>query len=261
MRLATFLPPRAQRALAGEVRGQHVVDFGEGATVRDLLAVDAIAPAEGRSWPLAEVRLLAPVPDPVAVYGIGLNYAAHAAETGAEPPEAPIVFAKMSGSVVPPDGPVVCPPVVRRLDYEGELCLVIGAAGRIGGYAVADDVSARDLQGREPQWVRAKGADTFCPWGPWVTTADAVPDPRHLRLRTWVNGEQRQDSTTADLIFGPEELVAFIGETMSLHPGDLILTGTPSGVGMASGRFLADGDVVRIEIETLGAIEHRVVTP
>ena len=124
MRLATFLPPRAERALAGEVRGEHVVDFGEGITVRGLLAADAIAPAEGRSWPLAEVRLLAPVPDPVAVYGIGLNYAAHAAETGADPPEAPIVFAKMAGSVVAPNGPVVCPPVVTRLDYEGELCVV-----------------------------------------------------------------------------------------------------------------------------------------
>jgi 2-keto-4-pentenoate hydratase/2-oxohepta-3-ene-1,7-dioic acid hydratase in catechol pathway len=260
MRLATFLPPRAERALAGEVRGEHVVEFGAGASVRDMLAQDTLAPARGRSWPLAEVRLLAPVPDPVAVYGIGLNYAAHAAETGAEPPEAPIVFAKMSGSVAPPDGPVLCPPVVRRLDYEGELCLVIGAGGRIGGYAVADDVSARDLQGREPHWVRAKGADTFCPWGPWVTTADEVPDPQNLRIQTWVNGEQRQDSTTADLIFGPEELVTFISETMTLHAGDLILTGTPSGVGMASGSFLQAGDVIRIEIESLGAIEHLVVS-
>jgi 2-keto-4-pentenoate hydratase/2-oxohepta-3-ene-1,7-dioic acid hydratase in catechol pathway len=259
VRLATFLPPRAQRSLAGEVRGEHVVEFGAGATVRELLASDPIAPAEGRAWPLAEVRLLAPVPDPVAVYGIGLNYAAHAAETGAEPPEAPIVFAKMSGSVAPPDGPVVCPPVVRRLDYEGELCAVIGAGGRICGYAVADDVSARDLQRREPHWVRAKGADTFCPWGPWITTADEVPDPQALRLRTWVNEELRQDSSTADLIFGPDECVDFIAETQSLHPGDLVLTGTPSGVGMADGRFLSDGDVVRIEIGGLGAIEHRVV--
>jgi 2-keto-4-pentenoate hydratase/2-oxohepta-3-ene-1,7-dioic acid hydratase in catechol pathway len=258
MRLATFLPPRAERALAGEVRGEHVVDFGEGITVRGLLAADAIAPAQGRAWPLAEARLLAPVPDPVAVYGIGLNYAAHAAETGADPPEAPIVFAKMASSVVAPDGPVVCPPVVTRLDYEGELCVVMGAGGRIAGYAVADDVSARDLQAREPQWVRAKGAATFCPYGPWITTADEVPDPQNLRLRTWVNGEERQNSTTADLIFGPEELVEFIAETMDLRPGDLILTGTPSGVGMASGRFLSDGDVVRIEIEGLGVIEHRV---
>ena len=258
MRLATFVPPRAQRALAGEVRGEHVVDFGQGATVRALLGQERIEPARGRAWPLAEVRLLAPVPDPVAVYGIGMNYASHAAETGADLPEAPIVFAKMSGSVAPPDGPVVCPPVVRRLDYEGELCAVIGAGGRIGGYAVADDVSGRDLQRREPHWIRGKGADTFCPYGPWITTADAAPDPQSMRLRTWVNGEERQDSSTADLIFGPQACADFIAEACTLHPGDLILTGTPGGVGVANGRFLQDGDVVRIEIEGLGAIEHPV---
>jgi acylpyruvate hydrolase len=234
------------------------VAFGEGTTMRDLLAAERIEPARGRDWPLAEVELLAPVPDPVAIYGIGLNYAAHAAETGAEPPEVPMVFAKVAGCVAPPGGPIRCPEVVRRLDYEGELCVVMGAGGRIAGYAVADDVSARDLQGREPHWVRAKGADTFCPFGPWVTTADEVPDPEALRLQTWVNGELRQDSSTADLIFGPRALADFIGEACTLHPGDLILTGTPSGVGMASGRFLASGDVVRIEIEALGAIEHRV---
>jgi 2-keto-4-pentenoate hydratase/2-oxohepta-3-ene-1,7-dioic acid hydratase in catechol pathway len=260
VRLATFLPPRAERPLAGEVRGEHVVDFGEGVTVRGLLAQEGIEPAAGRAWPLAEVRLLAPVPDPIAVYGIGLNYAAHAAETGAESPEVPIVFAKMSGSVTAPGGPVVCPPVVRRLDYEGELCVVIGAGGRIAGYAVADDVSGRDLQAREPHWIRAKGADTFCPYGPWITTADAVPDPKDLWLRTEVNGEERQSSSTADLIFGPQAVVDFIAETCSLHPGDLILTGTPSGVGMATGAFLQAGDVVRIEIDGLGAIEHTIET-
>jgi acylpyruvate hydrolase len=258
VRLATFLPPRAIRPVAGEVRGQHVVAFGDGATVRELLAEQTIAPARGRAWPLAEVELLAPVPDPRVIYGIGHNYAAHAAETGSELPDAPIVFTKVPGSVAPPSGPVRCPEVVRRLDYEGELCVVIGAGGAIGGYAVADDVSARDLQRREPQWTRAKGADTFCPYGPWITTADAI-DPADLRLRTWVNGELRQDTSTADLIFGPQTLVDFIAETCTLHPGDLILTGTPSGVGQASGRFLAEGDVVRIEIEGLGVIEHQVV--
>jgi acylpyruvate hydrolase len=260
LRLATLLPPRAENALAGEVRGEHVVDFGEGVTVRELLGAESIEPASGRSWPLAEVTLLAPVPDPIAVYGIGLNYAAHAAETGAEPPEMPIVFTKVSGSVAPPGGPIRCPEVVRRLDYEGELTVVMGAGGRIAGYTVADDVSARDLQGREPQWTRAKGADTFCPYGPWITTADEVSDPENLQLRTWVNGELRQDSSTSDLIFGPRALADFIAETCTLFPGDLILTGTPSGVGMASGRFLSSGDVVRIEIEQLGVIEHRVAS-
>jgi 2-keto-4-pentenoate hydratase/2-oxohepta-3-ene-1,7-dioic acid hydratase in catechol pathway len=150
--------------------------------------------------------------------------------------------------------------VVRRLDYEGELVIVMGSGGSIAGYCVADDVSARDLQGREPQWTRAKGADTFCPFGPWVTTADEVPDAGSLSLRTWVNGDLRQDANTSDLVFGCNELVAFIGQTCTLRPGDLILTGTPNGVGMAMDppQFLKSGDEIRIEIERLGAIEHRV---
>jgi len=150
--------------------------------------------------------------------------------------------------------------VVRRLDYEGELTIVMGSAGQIAGFCVADDVTGRDLQGREPQWTRAKGADTFCPLGPWITTAEEVGDPHDLRLRTWVNGELRQDSNTSDLIFGCEELIGFIGETCTLQPGDLILTGTPSGVGMGLDppQFLQSGDVVRIEIEKLGVIEHPV---
>jgi 2-keto-4-pentenoate hydratase/2-oxohepta-3-ene-1,7-dioic acid hydratase in catechol pathway len=167
---------------------------------------------------------------------------------------------KLPSSSAPPNAAVRCPEVVKRLDYEGELVVVMGSEGTIAGYAVADDVSARDLQRREPQWTRAKGADGFCPWGPWITTTDAVPHPRALRITTHVNGELRQDSSTSDLIFGPQELVDFISETCTLEPGDLILTGTPSGVGMSMDprRFLDPGDVVRIEIESLGAIEHAI---
>ena len=233
--------------------------FSAGTRVVDVLAGAAPDGREG-SWPLEDVALLAPVPEPGVIYAIGLNYAAHIAETGGQPPERPIVFTKVRGAVAPPGGPIRCPEIVKRLDYEGELAIVIGAGGRIGGYCIADDVSARDLQGREPQWTRAKGADTFCPFGPWVTTLDEVPDAGDLRLLTWVNGELRQDSRTSDLIFSCEELVAFIGETCTLMPGDLILTGTPSGVGMGLDppRFLQSGDVVRIEIEGLGAIEHAI---
>jgi 2-keto-4-pentenoate hydratase/2-oxohepta-3-ene-1,7-dioic acid hydratase in catechol pathway len=260
MRLATFLSPDSDAVLAGEVRGERVVSFGDGASVLDRLAGGDSTPASGSDWALADVTLLAPVPRPRAIFGIGLNYAAHAAETGRELPERPIVFTKLPSSSAPPGGPVSCPAVVKRLDYEGELAIVMGAGGAIAGYAVADDVSARDLQGREPQWTRAKGADGFCPWGPWVTTADEVPDPEDLALRTWVNGELRQDSRTSDLIFGCREIVDFIAETCTLAPGDLILTGTPSGVGMSMDprRFLTSGDVVRIEIERLGAIEHAI---
>jgi acylpyruvate hydrolase len=259
VRLATFIAPGDGQVRAGEVRGDEIVAFGDG-TVLDRLASGDRAPATGEAFALADVTLQAPVPRPRAIFGIGLNYAAHAAEQGKEPPEFPMVFMKLPSSSVPPTGPVRCPQAVRRLDYEAELAVVIGAGGEIAGWAVADDASARDLQGREPQWTRAKGFDTSCPWGPWITTVDEVPDPRGLRIGSWVNGEQRQDSTTDDLIFGPTELVEFISETCTLEPGDLILTGTPEGVGMAMDppQYLQAGDVVRIEIERLGSIEHPI---
>jgi acylpyruvate hydrolase len=259
VKLATFEVDG--RRFAGAVNGDRVAPLADYAQVVDALAGWPASPAlERQSWALSEVTLLAPVPNPGAVYGIGLNYAKHVEETGGTKPEQPIVFVKVAGSVAPPGGPIRCPEVVGRLDYEGELTIVIGAGGAIGGYCVADDVSARDLQAREPQWTRAKGADTFCPYGPWVTTADEIPDPGALQLRTWVNGELRQDSSTADLIFSCQELVSFISETCTLSPGDLILTGTPNGVGMAQDppAFLQSGDVVRIEISGLGAIEHPV---
>jgi 2-keto-4-pentenoate hydratase/2-oxohepta-3-ene-1,7-dioic acid hydratase in catechol pathway len=259
MRLVTFLPPGAGHPVAGEVRAEEAVAFG-GGTVLDRLASGDRTPAGGEAYPLDQVTLLAPVPRPRAIFCIGLNYAEHAREGGNPLPDKPIVFLKLPSSSVPPGGPVRRPAVVEQLDYEAELVVVMGAGGAIAGYAVADDVSARDLQRTEPQWTRAKGADTFCPWGPWITTADAVPDPERLRISSHVNGELRQDSTTADMIFGPRTLVAFIGETCTLEPGDLILTGTPSGVGYAMDppRFLAPGDVVRIEVESLGAIEHPI---
>lgn len=259
MKLATFRPPGRRDVLAGQVRDGRVVAFQDAETVVAVLA-GAPARTSGDGWAVSEVELLAPVPDPGTIYAIGLNYEDHIAETGNQRPEAPLVFVKVRGSVAPPGGPVRCPEVVTKLDYEGELTIVIGADGRIGGFCVADDVSARDLQGREAQWTRAKGADTFCPFGPWVTTADEVQDPQNLRLRTWVNGELRQDSSTSNLIFGCQEVVDFIAQTCSLAPGDLILTGTPNGVGvgMDPPRFLQSGDAIRIDIDTLGTIEHRV---
>jgi acylpyruvate hydrolase len=259
MKLATFAPADGA-PMAGEVRGGEVVAFSDGSTVVDRLASGDRTPAAGEAFSLADVQLLAPVAQRNALYGIGLNYAAHAAEGGREPPEQPIVFFMPSGAAAAPGAPVRCPTVVQRLDYEGELAVVLGADGAIAGYAVADDVTARDLQGREAQWTRAKGADGFCPYGPWITTADEIADAGALSLRTWVNGDLRQDASTSDLIFGVDALVSFIAQTCTLYPGDLILTGTPEGVGYAMDppQFLADGDVVRIEIEGLGAIEHRI---
>jgi acylpyruvate hydrolase len=258
VKLATFLPPGSDVPRAGEVRDGDVVAF-EG-TVLDRLATGDRSRAHGEAFRLEDVTLLAPVPRPRAIFGVGLNYRAHAEEQGGQAPERPIVFLKLPASSAPPGGPVRCPAAVRRLDYEGELAVVMGPGGEVAGYAVADDVTARDLQKREPQWTRAKGADGFCPWGPWITTADEVPDPEALGLRTWVNGELRQDASTSDLIFGIAEIVRFLAETCTLEPGDLILTGTPSGVGTWQDppQFLGSGDVVRIEIDRLGAIEHAV---
>ena len=243
------------------MRGDEVVAFADqGTTVLDLLRSGERTPARGPAFPLGEVNLQAPVPRPGAILAIGWNYASHAREQGLDVPDFPVVFTKLPTSVSPPGGPVRRPAVVRRLDYEGELAVVMGAGGEVAGYAVADDVSARDLQKREPQWTRAKGADGFCPWGPWITTADELGDPHDLGLRTWVNGELRQDSSTSDLIFDVPAIVTFIAEAITLEPGDLILTGTPSGVGafMDPPRFLSSGDVVRIEIDRLGSIEHAV---
>jgi 2-keto-4-pentenoate hydratase/2-oxohepta-3-ene-1,7-dioic acid hydratase in catechol pathway len=270
MKLATFTPGQptepspgwtAYPMLAGEVRGEEVVAFEDHRAVHDALMHGVSRPAKGEAYALADVTLHAPI-TPRAIFGIGLNYADHAAETGREAPEAPIVFMKLPRSSTAPNQPVEVPQAaMRRLDYEGELAIVIGGHGKIAGYAIADDLSARDLQGREPQWTRAKGFDNSCPWGPWITTADEVGDPVGLSLKTWVNGDLRQDGTTADLIFKPQQLVDFISETCTLQVGDLILTGTPAGVGMAMDprQFLASGDVVRIEIEKLGAIEHAIV--
>ena len=260
MKLPTFTAPGHVGQLAGVLDGDRVTAFDGDHSVLDVLAGRFDGAAAGPSYELEHVTLLAPIPSPGTVYAIGLNYARHVAETGATAPSEPLVFVKVRGSVASPGGPVVCPDVVRRLDYEGELAIVIGAGGRIAGYCVADDVTARDLQRREAQWTRAKGADTFCPFGPWVTTADEISDVAALRLRTWVNGELRQDSLVGDMIFGCEEIVAFVSQTCTLLPGDLILTGTPSGVGMGLDppQFLSSGDVVRIEIDGLGAIEHPI---
>jgi 2-keto-4-pentenoate hydratase/2-oxohepta-3-ene-1,7-dioic acid hydratase in catechol pathway len=259
VKLATFQTPDGSTVLAGAVEGERVHAFADHVRVVDVLA-GAPAVVTERGWGLDEVTLLAPIPDPGTIYAIGLNYERHIEETGAQRPEAPIVFVKVRGSAAPPGGPIRCPEAVRRLDYEGELTIVMGAEGRIAGYCIADDVTGRDLQGREPQWTRAKGADTFCPYGPWVTTADEIEDPERLDLRTWVNGELRQDSNTSDLLFGCQELVDFIAQTCTLRAGDLILTGTPSGVGQGFDppRFLKSGDVIRIAIAGLGEIEHSV---
>jgi 2-keto-4-pentenoate hydratase/2-oxohepta-3-ene-1,7-dioic acid hydratase in catechol pathway len=268
MRLCSFRGPDGP--VPGLVRSDEVIPLTAGSTL-DIIRGAPIMPA-GDPIPLADVVLEAPV-IPGAALGIGLNYRAHAEETGKEPPGEPVLFAKMRGTVNRPSGPVVHPDWTRRLDYEGELGVVIGrtahcvtpadALDHVFGYTVCDDVSARDRQKLEPQWIRAKSGWGFMPMGPWITSADEAGDPRDMRIRTWVNGELRQDTSTADMIFPVAELVAFASQVFPLEPGDVITTGTPSGVGvgMHPMQFLAPGDVVRIEISGLGAIEHEIVAP
>ena len=258
MKLATFTPPGASEGHAGEVRDDRIVTFIDGKAVLERLADPT--PATGPDYALEEVTLLAPIPRPPAIFCIGRNYAAHIAELGNEKPEKPIVFLKLPLSSAPPGGPVVKPRATEALDYETELVLVMGQDHTIAGYAVANDVSARDLQRSEKQWARAKAFDTSCPWGPWITTKDEVPDAIGLRITTYVNDELRQDGNTRDLIFGPQEIVDFIGEACTLEPGAIILTGTPSGVGEAFDppRYLQPGDRVTCEIEALGRLVHSV---
>jgi acylpyruvate hydrolase len=262
MKLATFRTDATSAPLAGVVEGDRVRAFARGTDgVSRVLAGTQDLASDLGSFALTDVQLLAPIPHPGTIFAIGLNYRDHIEEMGhADVPEWPTVFVKVNTSVAAPGGPIVCPEVVRRLDYEGELMVAIGSGGRAAAYCVANDVSARDLQKREPQWVRAKGSDTFCPFGPWLTTADEITDPHKLGLRTWVNGELRQDSNTSNLVFGVEQLIDFISETCTLRPGDLILTGTPGGVGqgMQPPRYLQSGDAIKIEIDQLGSIEHAV---
>ncbi|WP_213451379.1 fumarylacetoacetate hydrolase family protein [Rhizomonospora bruguierae] len=219
-----------------------------------------------------DLTLRCPVVRPAKMLAIGLNYADHARETGATPPERPVVFAKYTNSLNDPYGRVVIGgDVTQQADYEAELAVVIGRRARrvaeadayahVFGYAVANDVSARDWQRTDAQFSRSKSADTFCPVGPCVTTADEVPEPGALRISSRVNGEVRQDSTTAQMIFTIPRLIAFLSATITLEPGDVILTGTPPGVGLGfrPPRFLAPGDVVECEVEGLGMIRNEFV--
>jgi 2-keto-4-pentenoate hydratase/2-oxohepta-3-ene-1,7-dioic acid hydratase in catechol pathway len=208
---------------------------------------------------LGEVRLLAPC-QPSKVIALGLNYATHAAEMKVDPPAEPLIFLKPPTTVIGPNQPIVYPAMSQQVDYECELAVVIGRTARhvaeasaldyVLGYTCANDVTARDLQKKDGQWTRAKSFDTFCPLGPWIKTD---LDPGDLRIETRVNGGVRQSSRTSDLIFGVPKLISFISHVMTLLPGDVILTGTPSGIGPVQ-----PGDVVEVEIEGIGVLRNPV---
>jgi acylpyruvate hydrolase len=218
---------------------------------------------------LADVTLHAPVTDPQKIICLGLNYRDHAEETGQDIPAAPMWFAKFANSLTGSGANIVLPPAhAEYVDYEAELALVIGrptrnvkaedAPSHIAGAMPFNDVSARDLQLQNPLWTSGKAIDTFAPCGPALVTLDEIEDLQALELQTRINGELLQQGSTANLIFGPAEVVEWLSRTMTLLPGDIIATGTPAGVGAAQGRFLRDGDTVEIEIDGLGTLVNPV---
>lgn len=220
--------------------------------------------------PLSEVKLLAPISFPPKIICLGLNYFDHISETRSVFPDEPIIFMKPHTAIIGPNQKIIKPKFVKELDYEGELCVVISKEGKnisvekaleyIFGYMVFNDVSARDFQFKDVQWTRGKSFDTFAPIGPYIITKSQLKNTNDLAIRTWVNNDLRQNGTTKNMIFNVSQIVYHLSRVMTLEPGDIIATGTPSGVGFARNPkcFLKDGDVVRIEIEGIGILENVV---
>ena len=279
MKLATFTHQGKTRL--GAVVGDEIADLSGGgvpATMLGLLEGGDAAMAAARAalakaprLALADVRLEAPIARPPKILAVGLNYRAHAEECGMPIPVVPIIFNKQSTSAAGPFDVIHRPGESTQIDYEGELAVIIGKRCRrvpadkarsvVAGYAVANDVSVRDWQLRVPTMTMGKSWDTHCPFGPWITTADEIADPGALDLKTWVNGELRQSTNTSDLIFNVDQIIEHLSTAFTLEPGDVIVTGTPSGVGlwMDPKSWLKDGDVVKVEIAGLGVIENRVI--
>lgn len=220
--------------------------------------------------PLNEVSLLPPITFPPKIVCLGLNYFDHASETKASIPDEPIIFLKPHTAIIGPNKAIIKPKYVKELDYEGELCIVVGkkaknisvteAKQHIFGYTVFNDVSARDYQFKDGQWTRGKSFDTFAPTGPCITTQNQLKNIDDLTIRTWVNGELRQNGTTKSMVFNVSEILYHLSRVMTLEPCDIIATGTPSGVGFAMmpKQFLENGDVVKVEIEGIGTLENPV---
>lgn len=283
MKLVTFTT--GQGARVGAVRGETVIDLAAASkgkladSMTALLAQEnglslarQVAAEAQDGLPLGDVTLLAPVPNPSKVIAVGQNYMDHCREQGVEPPTLPIIFTKFSTSIVGPGAEIRWDPeLTSSVDYEVELAVVIGRVARrvsaadaldyVAGYTVCNDVSARDLQFGDKQWVRGKSLDTFCPLGPWIVTQDEIADPQNLHVRTTLNGEVMQDSNTREMIFGVQYLVEFASRAFTLLPGDVIITGTPPGVGVfrSPSVFLKDGDEISVEVEGIGKLTNRCV--
>ena len=257
MRIATLQTPDGATLAVDSDGGYRRLDF-EG----DLLSLlrAGVDPHDVAVGEAVEGELTAPL-QPGKIVAIGLNYLDHIRESNLPRPEQPLVFAKFPSSVTGPNDPIVVDAeLTRQVDWEVELGVVVGRREDVFGYTVAYDVSARDVQFSESQWTRGKSFDTFCPLGPVVVTADEIPDPQVLALRTRVNGEVMQDSSTSEMLFGVAELLAFCSRSFTLEPGDLLLTGTPWGCGyfMDPPRALEAGDVVECEVEHVGVLRNTV---
>jgi 2-keto-4-pentenoate hydratase/2-oxohepta-3-ene-1,7-dioic acid hydratase in catechol pathway len=245
--------------------------LGSGPEARAKIDSFAGNPPADSIFPLASVRLLAPVPRPPKLICIGLNYRDHASEARQEIPKVPTIFAKFSNIVIGPGQPIVLPKNSRKPDYEAEFAFVIGTGGRhiaaedwqrhVFGYTVFNDVSARDVQSATSQWMLGKSFDTFAPMGPYLVSADEIADPHVLDLSLSIGGEVLQHSNTRELIFKIPDLVAYLSSVVTLEPGDVVATGTPGGVGFARKppRYLQPGDEVVISIEGLGELRNPVV--
>jgi 2-keto-4-pentenoate hydratase/2-oxohepta-3-ene-1,7-dioic acid hydratase in catechol pathway len=280
MRLVSYADHSGPRA--GVLIGEDVVPVSSldapAQSVRGLLAaldVSGLAELAQRAadaserTALADLRLLAPVPDPEKIICLGLNYRDHAAESGQEIPNAPMWFAKFANSLIGSGQPIVLPAAhPDYVDYEAELAVVIGRAAHevgaeealeyVAGAMPFNDVSARDLQLQNPLWTSGKAVDTFAPCGPALVTLDEIEDLHALGLRTRVNGELLQEGNTRELIFGVPETIAWLSRTITLLPGDIIATGTPAGVGASKNRFLRAGDTVEVELDGLGTVVNPV---
>jgi 2-keto-4-pentenoate hydratase/2-oxohepta-3-ene-1,7-dioic acid hydratase in catechol pathway len=280
VRLVTYSHAGSGSRLGVETQGGTVHDLTATLGVADVGEMLARGITAGdvedlrvrsQTYEPGEIELQAPIRRPGKIICVGLNYHDHCREQGVAPPAYPMLFSKFANAVAHPGQPVTRPVATEQLDLECELAVVIGRrASRIGpaeaseaifGYTILNDVTMRDLQREDRQWLRAKGSDGFAPMGPAVVTADELGSPRSLAVRSSVNGETWQDSSTAEMIFDVLPIVAFASRTITLEPGDVIATGTPAGVGhyQQPPRYLTDGDLMRCEISGIGAIENPVV--
>ncbi len=270
MKIAQFR--EKNRIRLGLVSGENIqpLDF-DGDMIEFMIKSNPLEelPVSGPAIPLAEIELAPPVSRPSKIIAIGLNYLEHADEGKAKVPLSPLVFAKFSNSVIGPSD-AICwsEAIAKKVDFEAELAVVIGKETRdcpedkalepVFGYTCANDVSARDLQFGDGQWVRGKSLDSFCPLGPWIVSSDEIPDPQNLHIQARLNGRIMQDSNTGHMIFPAAHLVSFLSRHFALFPGDLILTGTPSGVGVfrEPSIYMKDGDEIVIEIEKIGVLRN-----